>query len=180
VILRRVFYYWQFAAVGALPLWLMLAASIYGTSAWQVLGATFGALAIGVGLLFVSLLILARREVRLDKMVSWADVGVLTLWHSLIVLMGIYSVAAPWLSVIVVLVGIGAFWFAAWELYAAARRRVREALVYLDETAKFGSAPAEPAAFGSMTNPAAARPDRSGAPNEDHGVIIINEKPDER
>jgi hypothetical protein len=180
VLLRRVFYYWQFAAVGVLPLWLMTAASILGTSAWQVLGATFGALAIGLGLLVVSLVILARREVRLDKAVSWADVGVLTLWHTLIVLLGIYSDTAPWLSVLVVLVGIGAFWFAAWELYAAARKRVREALVYIEETAKNGSAPAGAGPFPTMTNPAPSRPDRPAPSPVDPGVIIINEKPDER
>jgi hypothetical protein len=180
VILRRVFYYWQFAAVGVLPLWLMTAASIFGTSAWQVLGATFGALAIGLGLLVVSLLILTRRDVRLDKTVSWADVGVLTLWHTLIVLMGVYADTAPWISVLVVLVGIGAFWFAAWELYAAARKRVREALAYIDDTAKHGSVPAGSTSFPTMTNPTAPRQDRSATPPADPSVIVINEKPDER
>jgi len=177
VILRRVFYYWQFVAVVALPLWLMVAASIFGTTAWQVLGATFGAVAIGFGLLVVSLLFLARREVRLDKAVSWADVGVLTGWHVLIVLMGVYSVTAPWLSVLVVLVGLAAFWFALWELFDAARKRVREALVYIDETARFGTVPTGSPAFPTMTNPAASRPDAAPA---DPSVIIIQEKHDER
>ncbi|WP_120340020.1 hypothetical protein [Cryobacterium soli] len=177
MILRRVFYYWQFVAVVALPLWLMVAASIFGTTAWQVLGATFGAVAIGFGLLVVSLLFLARREVRLDKAVSWADVGVLTGWHVLIVLMGVYSVTAPWLSVLVVLVGLAAFWFALWELFDAARKRVREALVYIDETARFGTVPTGSPAFPTMTNPAASRPDAAPA---DPSVIIIQEKHDER
>jgi hypothetical protein len=185
VILRRVFYYWQFVAVGALPLWLMVAASIFGSTAWQVLGATFGAITIGFGLLVVSGLFVARREVRLAKAVSWADVGVLTLWHSLIVLMGVYSVTAPWLSVLVVLVGLGAFWFAVWELFDAARRRVREALVYIDETARYGTVPAggSPlgnAQFPTMTNPGSARPDRAKTMPADPSVIIIQEKPDER
>jgi len=177
VILRRVFYYWQFVAVVALPLWLMVAASIFGTTAWQVLGATFGAIAIGFGLLVVSLLFLARREVRLDRAVSWADVGVLAGWHVLIVLMGVYAVTAPWLSVLVVLVGVAAFWFALWELFDAARKRVREALVYIDETARFGTVPAGSPSFPTMTNPAAARPDAAPA---DPSVIIIQEKHDER
>ena len=180
MILRRVFYFWQFVAVGALPLWLMVAASIFGDSAWQVLGATFGAVAIGFGLLVVSLLILARREVRLDKAVSWADVGVLTLWHGLIVLMGVFSETAAWLSVLVVLVGIGAFWFAAWELYAAARKRVREALAYIDETARFGTVPSGPTGFVPMTNPASSRPDSARTEPTDPSVIIIQEKPGER
>ncbi|MGY4857193.1 MFS transporter [Cryobacterium sp. AP23] len=180
MILRRVFYYWQFVAVGALPLWLMVAASIFGTSAWQVLGASFGAIAIGFGLLVVSLLFLARKEVRLAKAVSWADVGVLTLWHALIVLMGVYSDSAPWLSVLVVLVGIGAFWFAVWELYDAARKRVREALAYIDETARFGTVPAGGSPFPTMANPSAARSENPGGAPADPSVIIIQEKPGER
>ena len=185
MILRRVFYYWQFVAVGALPLWLMVAASIFGSTAWQVLGATFGAITIGFGLLVVSGLFAARREVRLAKAVSWPDVGVLALWHTLIVLMGVYSVTAPWLSVLVVLVGLGAFWFAVWELFDAARKRVREALVYIDETARYGTVPAGGSPFPNgqfptMTNPAAARPDQAKATPADPSVIIIQEKPDER
>jgi hypothetical protein len=180
VILRRVFYYWQFVAVGALPLWLMVAASIFGTSAWQVLGASFGAIAIGFGLLVVSLLFLARKEVRLAKALSWADVGVLTLWHALIVLMGLFSDSAPWLSVLVVLVGIGAFWFAVWELYDAARKRVREALAYIDETARFGTVPAGGSPLPTMANPAAARAESTGRAPADPSVIIIQEKPGER
>ncbi|POH65717.1 MULTISPECIES: MFS transporter [Cryobacterium] len=182
MILRRVFYYWQFVAVGALPLWLMVAASIFGSSAWEVLGATFGAIAIGFGLLVVSLLFLARKEVRAAKAVSWADVGVLALWHVLIVLMGVFSVTAPWLSVLVVLVGLGAFWFALWELFDAARTRVREAMVYIDETARFGTVPAGPNQFPPMTDRSGVRADRARqdpAPRTpaDPSVIIIREKP---
>ena len=182
MILRRVFYYWQFVAVGALPLWLMVAASIFGSSAWEVLGAAFGAVAIGVGLLVVSLLFLARKEVRADKALSWADVGVLSLWHVLIVLMGVYSVTAPWLSVLVVLVGLGAFWFAIWELFDATRKRVREAMVYIDETARFGTVPGGPSPFPSMTDPSGvradgARPDPAHPTPADPSVIIIREKP---
>ncbi|MCU1445863.1 MFS transporter [Cryobacterium sp.] len=184
MILRRVFYYWQFVAVGVLPLWLMIAASIFGTSAWQVLGAAFGAIAIGFGLLVVASLFLARKEVRLAKAVSWADVGVLTLWHLMIVLMGVFSVTAPWLSVLVVLVGIGAFWFAAWELYAAARKRVREALAYLDETARYGTVPAGGSPFPTVSNPAAnpaaSRSQPASPASADPSVIIIQEKPGER
>ncbi|PXA67899.1 hypothetical protein [Cryobacterium arcticum] len=179
MILRKAFYYWQFAAVVVLPIWLMVAASIFKTTAWQVLGATFGALAIGFGLLVVSLLFIARKEVRLEKAVSWADVGVLTVWHALIVLMGIYSVTAPWISVLVVLVGLAAFWFAVWELFDAARKRVREAMVYLDETARFGTVPAGPSPFPTMTNPSATRSERPTAASVDPSVIIIQEKPSE-
>ena len=159
MILRRVFYYWQFVAVAALPLWLMIAASIFGDSAWQVLGA---------------------KEVRLNKAVSWADVGVLTLWHALIVLMGVFSETASWLAVLVVLVGIGSFWFAGWELYAAARRRVREALAYIDETARFGSVPTGPTGFTPVGDPAAGRSNPAGRAPVDPSVIIIQENPEER
>lgn len=179
MILRRVFYYWQFVAVGALPLWLMIAGSIYGDTAWQVLGATFGAIAIGFGLLAVSLLFFARKEVRQAKAVSWADVAVLTLWHVLIVLMGLYSVSAAWLSVLVVLVGFGAFWFALWELFDAARKRVREAMVYLDETARFGTVPPGGTTFPPMTDRAPGRPGSTGTPPAEPTVFVVQEKPTE-
>lgn len=177
VIVRKAFYYWQFAAVVVLPIWLMVAASIFKTTAWQVLGATFGAVMIGFGLLVVGLLFIARKEVRLEKAVSAADVGVLTGWHLLIVLMGVYSVSAPWLSALVVLVGLAAFWFAVWELFDAARTRVREAMVYLDETARFGTVPAGPSPFPRMTSPSANHAEAPDAAPADPSVIIIREKP---
>jgi hypothetical protein len=141
VFVRRVFYYWQFIAVVVLPAWLLVGASVFGASGWMVLGSFFGGVLLGIGLLAVALLIYARKEVRTRKAVSWADVGVLTLWHAMISAVG-FSTASSGLPVLVVVVGLAAFWFVSWEFYNAARARMREMLVVIDETARFGSAPA--------------------------------------
>ena len=125
MIIRRIFYSWQFVAVAVLPLWLLIGSAIFGTGGWAVLGVFFGAVALGLSLLVVALLVYARKEVRSSRTVSWADVGVMTLWHGLIIGIGFAESASGWLSVLVVFVGMGAFWFALWELYDAARKRMR-------------------------------------------------------
>lgn len=166
--IRRTFYYWQFIAVIVLPLWLLIGSSIFGSGGWAALGAIFSTVLIGVGLLAVSLLFYARKEVRTTKAVSWADVGVLTIWHALIVGVG-FSIGSGAVSVLATLVGLGAFWFAIWELFDAARRRVREVIDLIDETARTGSPP--PAAVPT------GRPGSSSGRAVDPEVIVIREKP---
>lgn len=134
--LRRLFFYWQFIAVVVLPLWLVVGWPIFGAGGWKVLGVFFGAVVLGLALLIVSLLFYARKDVRETKTVSWRDVGVLTLWHALIIGVGFYAASSPWISVLVIVVGVLAFWFALWELLAAARRRVRSVIDLIEETAK--------------------------------------------
>ena len=134
--LRRLFFYWQFSAVVVLPLWLVVGWPIFGAGGWKVLGVFFGAVVLGLALLIVSLLFYARKDVRETKTVSWRDVGVLTLWHALIISVGFYAASSPWISVLVIVVGVLAFWFALWELLAAARRRVRSVIDLIEETAK--------------------------------------------
>ena len=134
--LRRLFFHWQFIAVVVLPLWLVVGWPIFGAGGWKVLGVFFGAVVLGLALLIVSLLFYARKGVRETKTVSWPDVGVLTLWHALIIGVGFYAAASPWISVLVIVIGVLAFWFALWELLAAARRRVRSVIDVIEKTAK--------------------------------------------
>lgn len=134
--LRRLFFHWQFIAVVVLPLWLVVGWPIFGAGGWKVLGVFFGAVVLGLALLIVSLLFYARKDVRETKTVSWPDVGVLTLWHAAIIGVGFYAAASPWISVLVIVIGVLAFWFALWELLAAARRRVRSVIDLIAETAK--------------------------------------------
>lgn len=166
--LRRVFFRWQFIAVVLLPLWLLTGWPLFGAGGWEVLGIFFGAVALGIGLLVMSLLIYARREVRETRAVSWPDVGVLALWHGLIIGVGFYAAASPWLSALVILVGIAAFWFALWELFDAARRRVRVVIDLIDESARTSSLPTS--APADHTSGAFIR-------TSDPTVIVIREKP---
>ena len=185
MIIRRIFYSWQFAAVAVLPLWLLIGSAIFGTGGWAVLGVFFGAIALGLSLLVVALLIYARKEVRTTRMVSWADVGVLSAWHAFIIGIGFAESASGWLSVLVVFIGIGAFWFALWELYDAARKRMRAMIDLVEQQARppAGGAPRQsPLSFPNMpttptmptgtSKPAAPRPGRT-----DPEVIVIKEKP---
>ena len=163
--LRRVFYYWQFIAALVLPAWLLIGASVYGSGGWDVVGSFFTGLVVGVSLLGVSLIFFARGEVRSTRMVSWADVGVLTLWHALIVAMGFTYGVAPGLAALVILVGIGAFWFAIWELVDAARRSMRAMMLLVEETAR-GPVP-----------PTMLPPTDGFIPTLDPTVIIVPERP---
>jgi hypothetical protein len=167
VFLRRVFFYWQFAAAVVLPAWLVIGWPIFGAGGWAVLGVFFAAVLLGMWLLTVSLLIFARREVRANRAVSWPDVGVLAVWHALIIAVGFYAQVAPFLSIMLILVGVGATWLAAWELYAAARRRVREVMVEIELAAQTAD-PLRPQVPGRSTSGASAYRDPS--------VIVIPEK----
>ena len=172
VFVRRLFYYWQFIAVGVLPAWLLVGASVFGASGWMVLGSFFGGVLLGIGLLVVALLVYARKDVRALRAVSWADVGMLTLWHALIVGLG-FTASSAGLPVLVVIVGLAAFWLVSWEFYSAARARVREMLVVIEETARFGTVPAGGVQGSATGSPKPARFDSTADP----AVIVIHEKP---
>jgi hypothetical protein len=167
VLLRRIFFYWQFAAAVVLPAWLVIGWPIFGAGGWAVLGVFFGAVLLGLWLLTVSLLIVARREVRASRAVSWPDVGALAVWHALIIAVGFYAEVAPLLSIILILVGVGVSWLVGWELYTAARRRVREVMVEIELAAQ-ASDPSRPQVPGRPTGGASAYHDPS--------VIVIPEK----
>lgn len=155
-----------------LPLWLLIGSSIFGTGGWAVLGIFFGAVLLGLGLLAVSGLIFARREVREQRALSWPDVGVLGLWHLMIIALGFSEDGSGWLSVLVVVVGIGAFWYAVWALFDAARKRVRAMVDLIEQTAA-GSGPVMPT---MPTMPSAPPFGRAVDPE----VIIIREKPNDQ
>ncbi|MBB5641602.1 hypothetical protein [Cryobacterium roopkundense] len=180
--IRRTFFRWQFPAVIVLPLWLLIGSSIFGTGGWAVLGIFFGAVLLGLGLLAVSGLVYARREVREERALSWLDVGVLGVWHLLIITLGFSENSSGWLSVLVVVVGIGAFWYAVWALFDAARKRVR-AMVDLIEKTAAGAGAFVPPMQGARVPP---RPDRvNPAPPPfgravDPEVIVIREKPNDQ
>jgi hypothetical protein len=180
VIIRRAFYHWQFIAAGALPLWLLVGSSIFGSGAWAVLGIFFGAVLIGIGLFLIALIIFARKEVRETRTVSYADVGVLALWHTLIIAIPFSTDAAGWLSVLVIIGGLAVFWFVVWELFDAARRRVRAMVDLVEQTARGQSAPAGPQRpLPNQTLPDQTRSTSTGGRTHDPEVIVIEEKRDQ-
>ncbi|RNE58488.1 MFS transporter [Cryobacterium tepidiphilum] len=133
MLIRRAFFYWQFIAAAVLPLWLVVGWPIFGAGGWKILGVFVGAVLLGLALLLVAVLNYARKDVRRKRIVSWPDVALLSVWHALIVFVGFYADVAPWVSVLVIVVGVAAFWLSAWELYDAARRRVRTVMTQIDD-----------------------------------------------
>ncbi len=177
MLLRKFFFYWQFIAVVLLPLWLVIGWPIFGAGGWKVLGVFFGAVVLGLALLIVSLLFYARKDVRETKTVSWSDVGVLFVWHALIIGVGFYATASPWLSVLVIVIGVAAFWFALWELFAAARRRVRTVIENIENNAKPAYLQPQQGASTSASTGASTDAGDSRASARDPNVIVIREKP---
>lgn len=167
---RKAFLYWQFAAVIVLPLWLVVGWPIFGAGGWKVLGVFLGAVVLGFGLATVAGLIYARKDVRVTRAVSWPDVGVLALWHALIIAVGFYAESAPLLSIAVIIVGAGAFWLAVWELYTAARRRVRAVMTEIELASQPGYLEARRAGESG-------RAFRSAGATRDPSVVVITEKP---
>ena len=177
MIIRRAFYHWQFIAAGALPLWLLVGSSIFGSGAWAVLGIFFGAVLIGLGMLLVALVIFARKEVREIRAVSYADVGVLALWHALIIAIPFSTDGAGWLSVLVILGGLAVFWFAVWELFDSAKRRMRAMVDLVEQTAR-GSASAGASRPLPYASPNTSKPTPTFGRPATPEVIIIEEKRD--
>ncbi|WP_104126903.1 hypothetical protein [Cryobacterium sp. Y57] len=179
MIIRRAFYHWQFIAAGALPLWLLVGSAIFGSGAWAVLGIFFGAVLIGLGLLLVALVIYARKDVRETRALSYADVGVLTLWHALIIAIPFSADAAGWLSVLVIIGGIAVFWFVVWELFDAARRRVLAMVDLVEQQAQGQSAPASaPHPLPNRSRPHETKPAPTFGRSAKPEVIVIEEKRD--
>ncbi|MCX7522119.1 MFS transporter [Microbacterium sp. STN6] len=124
MLLRRVIYRWQVVAAVVLPLWLVVGTAIFGSSAGDTLSLLLFAPLLALGMLAVAGLIFARKSVRSSKAVSWADAGVLLLWHASIVATGLRLPGVSWYGVLIVVAGLAAFWLAVWQLVTETRRRV--------------------------------------------------------
>lgn len=123
-----------FGGVVVLPLWLVLARTFIlripdGEIAFLTLGAVF----LGVAMAIVAGLTWARKSVRKQLAFSWLDFAVLGAWYVSIILAGIVQQGA--ISIPVILLGVTAFWAAAWQLFTETRRRVKGAFERLEYTA---------------------------------------------
>ncbi len=177
MLIRRLFYRWQFIAVVALPLWLVIGWAVFGAGGWGTLGLVITVPASFLTLLVVALLVNARPTVRAERAASWTDVGVLGAWHLAIVGTGFYAVGTPLFGVLAVVGAVAAFWVSIWQLVADGSRRMRATMAEFERQA---GAPAGPSrasgAPGAPSEGAAAGP----SPFADGEVIIVHEvrKPD--
>jgi hypothetical protein len=148
MVIRRVFYRWQFLAAILLPVWLLIGWAIYGSgSGWGIVALLLVVPIAFFSLGVVALIIAARPDVRAAKAVSWIDVAVLTVWHGLIIATGFYGPGATTFAVLAIVGAIAAFWISIWQLFGDSARRVRatmsefERLAAQQQRAQMGSDP---------------------------------------
>ena len=142
MMIRRAFYYWQFIAVIVLPLWVLIARGIYGSSVgWDFVLFLILCPILAVVLLAIAGLTTARKSVRSSKSVSWIDAGVLTVWHAAIIVYGFVDASFP--AALLVIVAIAAFWIALWQLVTETRNRFTSLVEGFEREAQRPSRPGE-------------------------------------
>ena len=110
MVLRRAFWYWQFAAALVLPLWVLTGYAIWGAGTTGFLGVAILAPLTVVAVLGLAAVNSARKSARTSRLLGWGDVA----------LNATFSLAV-----------IGAYWLAAIELAREVRIQVRTTLTAL-------------------------------------------------
>lgn len=130
----------MFVAVVVLPAWVLIGRGILGSNVgWDLLLFIFLCPVLGLMLLAVAGLTVARKSVREERAVSWTDAGVMLVWHGAIIAYG-FNDAVP-LAVLVVAGAVAAFWIAVWQLFTETRRRVKGVIAGFEEAARMPSVP---------------------------------------
>lgn len=158
--IRRIFLRWMFIAVVVLPLWPLLGWAIFdgGGGGWDFLGLMVAMPVLFFVLLIVALLFYGRANVRRNRALEWADVGVLAVWHAAIIGFGFFGPTMALFAGLGVIAGLGALWYGLWRIVREAAVRNRETLAEFDRLAN-----------ASRGNP----PPRF---DDDGDVIIIEER----
>lgn len=121
---RRAVYLAIFPAAVLLPLWVLVTRAIIAdASTSDVLLYLVGCPALFVLMAVTGGLLRARKSVRTARVLSLRDASVLAVGWLALLASGIF--ALPLLAVIDIVLVIGAFWLAAWELVDETRKRVR-------------------------------------------------------
>ena len=158
MLLRRAFFIALLGGVVVLPLWLVLARTfILGIPDGEIPLLTLGAVLLFAAMAVVAGLCSARKSVRKDYAFTRLDYGVMGAWYLSIVAAGLVEHGA--ISIPMILLGVVAFWSAAWQLFTETRRRVKGAFERLEYTV----APAKEYYQQRPVPPATPRPDAPGA-----------------
>jgi uncharacterized membrane protein YoaK (UPF0700 family) len=135
MLFRRAVFVAMFPAAVLLPLWVLITRGIVADGiGWAFLAYLFACPILFVLMAIVSALITARKSTRDARAVSWRDASVLTALWVAVAASGVFAV--PLLAVAVVVLVIGAFWLAAWELLTETRSRVNTFMTGLEATAQ--------------------------------------------
>ena len=168
MLLRRLFYRWQFIAVIALPVWLLVGWAVFGSGGWGTLGLALVVPVAFIALGIIALLVNARPTVRAERATSWLDVAVLGAWHLSIIGTGFYGPGGAWFAVFAVILAIAAFWVSLWQLISDGAKRMKASM---DEFERLASQ--QP---GGHAGPVTRDPStRSDSGDDDGDVIIVRE-----
>ena len=128
---RRALFYWQFTAAILLPVWVVIGQGVFGaTDGWDIVLYIVLGIILGVSMLVVAGLTMARKSVRDTRTVSPQDALVLSGWHLAIIGYGFYS--QPLLAAVIVILTTVAFWSALWQVFTETRARVKNAFAMPD------------------------------------------------
>lgn len=131
MVIRRVFFVWQFAAAVVLPLWVLVGYALWGAGAGGLVAVTVLTPLLVIAQLGLAALLSARASVRRARALGWADVGVLTVLSAAVVGLGFFGPAMTWFAVFAVAAMLGGYWLAGVELVREVRTRMRETLTAL-------------------------------------------------
>jgi hypothetical protein len=170
MLFRRVFLRWLIAAAVVLPIWLGVGWAVFGGGGWGTLGLVIAVPVAFIALAVVALLVWIRPTVRAQRATSWIDVAVVGAWHASIIGIGFYGQGATSFGVLAILLAIGAFWSAVWQLISDGARRVQATMSEFERLAAQQS--------GGAASPDAAGRTPGRRPPFDDGdgdVIIVPE-----
>ena len=138
MIIRKAFYWWLFPAAVVLPVWVLVGWAAFSQgSGWSFLGLLVLCPILFVAMLIVGGIVMARRSVREKRAVSWWDVALFTAWHLSIVGFGfVVPGLTGWFAVAGILLFIGTFWVAVWQLLTETRSRVQQTFAAYERAAQ--------------------------------------------
>jgi len=138
VIIRKAFYWWLFPAAVVLPVWVLVGWAAFSQgSGWSFLGLLVLCPILFVAMLIVGGIVMARRSVRDKRAVSWWDVALFAAWHLSVVGFGFFVPGLTgWFAVAGILLFIGTFWVALWELLTETRSRVQQTFAAYERAAQ--------------------------------------------
>lgn len=131
MLLRRGFWYWQFAAALVLPLWVLTGYAIWGAGTAGFLGVAILAPLLVVATLGLAAVFAARKSVRASRALGWGDVGVLAAFSLAVIGAGFFGPATTWFGVLAVAALLGGYWLGVTELVTEVRSRVATTLTAL-------------------------------------------------
>ncbi|PDQ36051.1 MAG: hypothetical protein B5766_02605 [Candidatus Lumbricidophila eiseniae] len=125
MILRGI-YRWQFLAIFALPLWLVVGWGIFGHGGWGLIGLFLAVPITAVSLALVTFLTRIRPSVRAERTLSWRDLPALALWHGSLLGLGFYGSTGMLFVLLGILGALCSFWLAVRALVHDGGRRMSD------------------------------------------------------